>query len=91
MLKKTMTYEDYNGVPRTEDFYFNLTPAEVTEMELSVDGGLVEMINRVVAAQDGKLAACYAVFEDAWQVSMSAAYDNWPSDNAQRGAWLVIP
>lgn len=30
MLKKTMTYEDYNGVPRTEDFYFNLTPAEVT-------------------------------------------------------------
>ena len=31
MLKKTMTYEDYNGVPRTEDFYFNLTPAEVTE------------------------------------------------------------
>ncbi len=38
--------------PRT--FYFNLTPAEVTEMELSVDGGLVEMINRVVAAQDGK-------------------------------------
>ena len=54
MLKKTMTYEDYNGVPRTEDFYFNLTPAEVTEMELSVDGGLVEMINRVVAAQDGK-------------------------------------
>lgn len=54
MLKKTMAYEDYNGVPRTEDFYFNLTPAEVTEMELSVDGGLVEMINRVVAAQDGK-------------------------------------
>ena len=43
------------------------------------------------AAQDGKLAACYAVFEDAWQVSMSAAYDNWPSDNAQRVAWLVIP
>mgnify|MGYP000694792757 CR=1 FL=1 len=54
MLKKTMTYEDYNGVPRTEDFYFNLTPAEVTEMELSVDGGLVEMINRVVAAQGRK-------------------------------------
>ena len=41
MLKKTMTYEDYNGVPRTEDFYFNLTPAEVTEMELSVDGCLL--------------------------------------------------
>lgn len=54
MLKRTMTYTDYNGVSRTEDFYFNLTKAEVTEMELSVDGGLVEMINRIVAAKDGK-------------------------------------
>ena len=41
MLKKTITYPDYNGGSRTEDFYFNLTQAEVTEMELSVDGGLV--------------------------------------------------
>ncbi len=54
MLKKTIEFKDYNGVPRTEDFYFNLTQAEITEMELSVDGGLVEMINRIVAAQDGK-------------------------------------
>ena len=52
MLKKTITYEDYNGVERTEDFYFNLSKAEVTEMELSVSGGLSEMINKVVAAQD---------------------------------------
>ena len=36
MLKRTMTYTDYNGLSRTEDFYFNLTQAEVTEMELSV-------------------------------------------------------
>lgn len=54
MLKRTITYTDYNGVSRTEDFYFNLTQAEVTEMELSVDGGLVQMIERIVAAQDGK-------------------------------------
>lgn len=54
MLKLTRTYIDYNGVSRTEDFYFNLTQAEVTEMELSVDGGLVEMINRIVAAKDSK-------------------------------------
>lgn len=54
MLKRSITYTDYNGGTRTEDFYFNLTQAEVTEMELSVDGGLVEMINRIVAAQDGK-------------------------------------
>ena len=52
MLKKTMTYVDYNGSERTEDFYFNLTKAEVLEMEMSVSGGLAEMINRIVAAQD---------------------------------------
>lgn len=62
MLKQTRTYTDYNGVSRTEDFYFNLTQAEVTEMELSVDGGLVEMINRIVAAKDGK--QIIALFKD---------------------------
>lgn len=52
MLKKTMTYTDYNGIERTEDFYFNLTEAEVMEMEMSTSGGLAEMIQRIVAAQD---------------------------------------
>lgn len=52
MLKKTITYTDYNGSERTEDFYFNLTKAEVMEMEMSTTGGLTEMINRIVAAQD---------------------------------------
>lgn len=54
MLKKTMTYTDYNGVTRTEDFYFNLTQAEVAEMEMSVDGGLTQMINRITAAKEGR-------------------------------------
>ncbi len=62
MLKRTITYPDYNGGTRTEDFYFNLTQAEITEMELSVDGGLVEMINRIVAAQDGR--QIIATFKD---------------------------
>ena len=53
MLKKTVTYTDYNGVERTEDFYFNLTKAEITEMELSTAGGFAEMLQKVVAAQDG--------------------------------------
>lgn len=52
MLKKPITYTDYNGNERTEDFYFNLTEAEVLEMEMSTTGGLAEMIQRIVAAQD---------------------------------------
>lgn len=53
MLKKTITFTDYNGVVREEDFYFNLTQAEIAEWELSLDGGLMEHINRISKAQDG--------------------------------------
>lgn len=52
MLKKTITYTDYKDVERTEDFYFNLTKAEIMEMEMSTSGGLAEAIQRIVAAQD---------------------------------------
>ena len=50
MLKKTVTYVDYNGVERTEDFYFNLSKAEVTEMELSVEGGFSKMFEEIVSS-----------------------------------------
>lgn len=52
MYKKTITYNDYNGNERTEDFYFNLTEADVAKMELSVKGGFVEYVNRIIANQD---------------------------------------
>ena len=52
MLKKTITYYDYNGVERTEDFYFNLSKAELMEMEMSISGGLTEMIEKIVATKD---------------------------------------
>ena len=52
MLKKTIKYEDYNGTQREEDFYFNLTTAELMEMEMGTTGGLAEMIDNVVKAQD---------------------------------------
>ena len=52
MLKKTITYNDYNGVERTEDFYFNLSKAELMEMEMSISGGLTEMIEKIVATKD---------------------------------------
>lgn len=52
MLKKTITYPDYNGGTRTEDFYFNFTEAEVMELQMGTDGGLSAMLQRIVAAQD---------------------------------------
>lgn len=47
MLKKTITYVDYNDVERTEDFYFNLSKAELAEMELSVEGGFAETAQKI--------------------------------------------
>jgi hypothetical protein len=52
MLKKSIKYVDFNGVEREEDFYFNISKAEAAEMELSTDGGLTNMIQRIVSAQD---------------------------------------
>lgn len=52
MLKKTIKYEDYDGNERTEDFYFNLNEAELTELRLSVNGGIEKMLERIVKEQD---------------------------------------
>lgn len=52
MLKKTIEYVDFNGVTRKEDFYFNLSKAEILEMELSTAGGFSEHIQRIIDAQD---------------------------------------
>lgn len=62
MLKKTISYVDYNGVTREEDFYFNLTKAEVMEMEMSTTGGLAETIQKIVAAKDAP--AIIKIFKD---------------------------
>ena len=52
MLKKTISYEDFNGNTLTEDFYFNLSKAEIAQMELEYPGGLSGFIDRIVKAQD---------------------------------------
>lgn len=62
MYKDRRTYTDFNGTERTEDFYFNLTEAELTEMELSVNGGLNQLIEQIVATQDG--AKIITIFKD---------------------------
>ena len=52
MIKKTITYMGFDGVERTEDFFFNLTKAEVMKKQMSTQGGLGEKIQRIVASQD---------------------------------------
>lgn len=62
MLKKTITFIDYAGNERTEDHYFNLNKSEATKMELSTTGGLTQMIENIIAAQDNP--AIIKIFED---------------------------
>lgn len=67
MLKKTITYTDYNGTERTKDYYFNLNKAEIMRMEMSTRGGMAERIQRIVEAQD--VPSIIEVMEDLIQKS----------------------
>lgn len=62
MLKKTITYTDYNDVTHTETYLFNLSKAECMEMEMSTSGGLSEMIKKIIETQD--VPAIIKIFKD---------------------------
>lgn len=53
MLKRTITYENWDGVKCTEDFYFNLTKAELIYMEAAEEGGLQARLDRIIRAHNG--------------------------------------
>lgn len=52
MYKKSITYTDFNGNQRTEDFFFHLSKAELAEMELSKAGGFQAYVQKIVDAED---------------------------------------
>lgn len=62
MYKIHEKYTDYDGNERVEDFYFNLTKAEITDMELTTEGGMSAMLGRIIAAKD--TAKLISVFKD---------------------------
>jgi hypothetical protein len=59
MLKKTITYTDYNGNERTEDFYFNLSKKDLLDMEVDATaetggGSFEDLVKRITTEQDHK-------------------------------------
>lgn len=74
MYKKTWTYTDYNGVTKTEDFYFNLNKVELADMQMSSEGSLDEIIDRITKAQETPLIWKY------FKKLMLAAYGEKTSD-----------
>lgn len=67
MIKKTITFTDYDGNERKEEFRFNLNKAEIIRMELTTKGGLIEMVDRAVKAKD--VDTLFRIFEDLVQKS----------------------
>jgi hypothetical protein len=65
MLKKTITYKDFNDVEHTEDFYFNLTKAELIEMAVNLGGDPTNWVNSIQAAvRAGDAQVIMKVFKD---------------------------
>ena len=54
MLKKSITYTDYNGEKQTDECYFNLSKAELIEMEMSEKGGFEKYIAKLIEEKDQK-------------------------------------
>lgn len=54
MIKKTVTYTDFNGTERTENYYFHFSQAELLDMEMGVDGGFAERIKKMIDTKDQK-------------------------------------
>ena len=52
MYKRTLTFKDFNGNERTEDYYFHFSKAELLEMEMGKTGGLENYVNKIVKTQD---------------------------------------
>lgn len=54
MIKQTISYLDADNRPCTEDFYFNLTKAEILELEVSHAGGFAESMQFMVESKDNQ-------------------------------------
>lgn len=53
MHKEIITYNDLNGVQRTEDFYFDLSKPEIVKMQASTKGGYDVQLKSIAASLDG--------------------------------------
>lgn len=62
MLKKTITFTDYDGVTRTQDYYFNLSKAELIEMQFTTVGGMQRMLEDIARSHDNKRT--FEMFKD---------------------------
>lgn len=74
MIKQEVTYRDFMGTERTEEFYFNISMNEALKWENSADGGVGEKIRKIINASDNKEIA--NVFEEFILISYGEIADD---------------
>lgn len=62
MLKRTIKYKDFNDNEVSEDFYFNISRAELVRLEMSFDDGIEKAVKKMMETKDR--AALINQFED---------------------------
>lgn len=82
MLKKTITYTNYDGKEETIDAYFNLTKTECVDLNLEYerDGGLIGHLKKLIGDQkDGEVLQKPAV--DFVKLLIEKSYGVRPKDD----------
>ncbi len=74
MLKETIKYTDYNGTEREEDFYFNLSRAELIDLEYTTPGGLKELLEKIIKEKD--TVKIYQMFKDVVMLAYGEKSDD---------------
>lgn len=74
MFKDKVTYTDYNGVEREEEFFFNLNEAELFEMQNSVRGGLTEKVKKIMETKN--TPEIIKLFKEIMQMSYGVKSDD---------------
>lgn len=61
MISKTIKYVDYNGVEKEGTFWFNMSTADLLDLEAETEDGWEATLRKLIAEQDGRKA--YKFFE----------------------------
>jgi len=81
MISKTIKYVDYNGVEKEGTYWFNMSTADLLDLEADTEGGWETNLRKLIAEQDGRKA--YKFFEkfvkDAYGVkTVDGGFDKDP-------------
>lgn len=88
MFKYTIEYEDYNGIKRTEDAYFNISAIELLRLQNTTPGGYAEYITRISKSTDN--AEIWHTFEELVQMSYGIKSDDGIHFIKQRDGHAVV-